>query len=137
MPPARTTPKDKVAAIVGGLTEEERDALLAELTVTPEQKISRKLSPRERVTAALMRERDHLDGCPVFEDLELGGARTEAYDETRPAIPARGIPPRAVAILRCLECGGTRYIDDRTVADVIREELVGDHVEAAGLDGTI
>jgi hypothetical protein len=136
MPPARTTPKAKAAKIAAGLTEEERAALLAELDVTPESKVRRALSPRERVTASLMRERDHLDGCPVFEDLELGGARTEAYDEVKPAQPARGIPPRPVAILRCLECGGTRYIEDRTVADVLREELAGGDAEG-DLDVTL
>ena len=119
------TAEAKASAIVGGLTEEQRDALLAELTANPTASAAaeRKLSPREIVTASLIRDRDHLDGCPAHDDPKLGAIRAEAYTDTRPAVPAKGKPAEPVAVIRCLECAGTRYIVGQTVESVLAEAL--------------
>lgn len=128
----------KTASLIAGLTEKERQDLLAELTVNPAAATLRHaLTSREKVTASLLRERDHLDGCPVFED-PMGGARTEAYDDTRPANPAQGVGPQPVAIIRCLECSGTRYINGSTVLQTLRSALAGaPDGDTDGLDGSL
>src|SRR5688572_6320437 len=74
--------------------------------------IDRELTAREKVLARLLRERDHLDGCPAIDDVRKASARTEAYGDTRPPIPTRGIGPKPVVVVRCVECGGSRYFDD-------------------------
>lgn len=133
----RTTSKAK--DLIAGLTEEQRAELLAELEAKPATPAGRlELTPRERVTAALLRERDHFDGCPVHGSEERAIARVEAYDEVRPAIPSKGQPATPCAVVRCIECGGMRYLDNTTVVDELRRALAGDDEVADGdLDGTI
>jgi hypothetical protein len=132
MPRATAKPKLDVTT----LSAEERAELLAELTATPADEVSmRELTPRERLVASLMRDRDHLDGCPAYRD-ERGGIRTEAYDELKPAIPSKGIPARPVAVLRCVECSGTRYFEDTNVKAVLLAELSSSG-EEVDLDGSI
>lgn len=114
---ARTTTK----TTAGALTPEELK-LLEELKARADQHgapdtVDRELTAREKVLATLMRERDHLDGCPAIDDVRKASARTEAYGETRPPIPARGLGPRPVVVVRCVECGGSRYFDDTTRPD--------------------
>lgn len=134
--PTRTNAKQKTAALAHGLTTEERDELLRELTANPASATARaELPPRERLIGSLLKERNHLDGCPVITD-ELGGLRCEAYDETKPAIPSKGEPAHNVAVLRCLECGGTQYVHKKTVAEVLSEALQ-DEAEDGELDGSI
>lgn len=98
--------------------------------------IGRELTAREQVLAGLLRERDHLDGCPAIDDVRKAAARTEAYGETRPPDPAKGLGPRPVVIVRCVECGGSQYFDDVTRPDeLILTEL--ERVAAVGDDGDL
>jgi hypothetical protein len=143
MAPGTQTKRKQARDLVAGLSEQERAELLAELA--DEQPgtvpVRRDLTPRERLIAGILRERDHLDGCPVFGAADRAIARVEAYDETRPAGPARPVP-EPVAVFRCLECGGSRYLDG-TVRDVLlaelRAELRAEGAEPADgdLDGTL
>lgn len=79
------------------------------------------LSERERVIRGLMDARDHMRGCPVQEGTDLG--RVEGYDAFRPPNPATGRPAATIAVVRCIECGGTSVLDDppRTIEEAISE----------------
>jgi hypothetical protein len=77
---------------------------------------------KERPEAAVIevaRAATHFRGCPVAEDpddLDLA-ARVEQYREVRPARIDRSsgipvpVPPSAVIVTHCCECGGLAYSD--------------------------
>jgi hypothetical protein len=69
------------------------------------------LSERERAIRALMDARDHSRGCPVGNGVELG--RVEGYDSRVPPNPALGQAAHEVAVIRCVECGGSTVLDGR------------------------
>jgi len=109
------TTKPPLAALPGGITEAQRAALLTELADDPTgaRVRARTLTPREAVVASLMRERDHLDGCPVPDDGKAS-AMVEAYEERAPAPgpqlrSAGAVPGSAVVVVRCIRCAGSRY----------------------------
>ena len=99
----------------GGITEAQAKKLLEELAADPTSAGSkpRTLTPRERVVASLLRERDHLDGCPVIDD-ETASAQVEAFEERSPApgpqLRNMGAGPGSpVVVVRCMSCAGSRY----------------------------
>jgi len=115
----RTTKTTDELTTPAGLAPAEAEALIAELEATPETTMeARELGPRERATAALLRERDHLDGCPsITDDLDVAGAvpLVEAYElvATAPASSLRraGVGPGdPVIVVRCLRCAGSRHL---------------------------
>lgn len=149
MPAARTTAPatrdedtdraadDTIVGRAAGLTPAQRAELLAELErldASPDTAIQeRDLTPREVVLGGFLRERDHLDGCPLIAGGDrLLAAFTEAYDQR--IVTSPGQAPSATASrlglksgdhithVRCLKCGGDRYGAGR-VSDVIRAEL--------------
>lgn len=141
MPPRQTTPtRPKVT--LNDLDDDARKALLAELEA--EQRRSdtvagiapdaaeRELTPREVAVRAILRERDHLDGCPVYGSTV---GRVEAYAATRPANPAAARPAQTMTVARCIECGGTRTLEG-DVATVLRATLEAAE-EPTDLDGSI
>lgn len=108
--------------------------------------IDRELSTRELVLAGALRDRDHFDGCPAIDDIRKGAARTEAYGDVRPPDPARGLGPRPLTVVRCVECGGARYFDGEGGApqydrpdDLIVAELErrAGHTDPATLDTSL
>lgn len=97
------------------LSDEERSALLEEAREASKRNPTdidgwAELAPREKVIRGLMDARDHMRGCPVQEGRELG--RIEGYDAWRPPNPATGRPPANIAVIRCIECGGSSVLDD-------------------------
>jgi len=136
----------------GGITEDQRAQLLAEIVTDPTgaRSKARTLTPREAVVASLMRERDHLDGCPVPDDGKAS-AMVEAYEERAPAPgpqlrSAGAVPGSAIVVVRCIRCAGSRYFvsgalahtpvgEGRHVSALIAETLTTS--EPAGLDTTL
>lgn len=116
MPPTTKTKADPLTADERKLLEELQARAAAASDDRPDS-IDRELTTRERVLGEYMRDRDHLDGCPAIDDKRRAAARTEAYGATRPPIPAQGLGPRPVVIVRCVECGGSRYADGITRPD--------------------
>ena len=139
-------------ALPGGITEGQRAALLAELVADPTgaRTKARTLTPREAVVASLMRERDHLDGCPVPDDGKAS-AMVEAYEERAPAPgpqlrSAGAVPGSAVVVVRCIRCAGSRYFVSTAPAHIPVGKglhvtaLIADTLtttEPAGLDTTL
>lgn len=120
--------RTKSETIIAGLTEEERAALLHDLEAERQSGevtgLERDLTPRERVIGALMRERDHMDGCPVH-GATRGTLKVEAYDAfvDAPGPPLRSIGARkgdTVTVTRCQECGGVRYYAGTVNANLAR-----------------
>ncbi len=138
-----TTTPTKAAARPGGLTKTEADKLLKELEADPTTAAkARPLSPRERVIGSLLRERDHLDGCPLADDPKAAASRVEAYEERTPAPGpqlrnAGAVPGSAIVVVRCMGCAGMRYFvseapaltptgEGRHVSHLIKTTLSGD-----------
>ena len=139
---ARTSTKPDLP---GGITQAQRDELLAAIQAerpdvdTP---TAAELTPRDLVVASLLKERDHLEGCP--------GARVEAYEERAiaPGPATRNIATAGdvVVVVRCITCAGVRYRRsplDRSVAlganrhvDAVIAQALKD-VEPEELDGTL
>lgn len=100
------------------------------------------LTPEQEAITGALRERDHLEGCP---ELEKRRGRVEAFTEAAIA-PTKGLvdrgvkPGETVVVVRCQECGGSRYIDGVTTVDAFidrrLEELAG-ITEPAELDNTL
>lgn len=96
------------------------------------------LSDREKAIRSLMDARDHMRGCPVQEGRELG--RIEGYDSRKPPNPAIGEPERFIAVVRCIECGGTTAFTrppqtlDEVLAGIDKPELEA-AVAGASSDG--
>lgn len=92
------------------------DELLAALEVetTTEVPVA-ELNARELEVTKLMRDRDHLDGCPVIDNPGYrGSARVEAYAETviapQPMLRALGLGKGDVVVAaHCMECGAQRF----------------------------
>ncbi len=141
-------------ALPGGITIKDRDVLLKALAADPTNKgaTTRSFTPRERVIASLMRPRDHLDGCPVFDD-ETASAQVEAYEELTPS-PGRSlrsqgaVPGSVVVVARCMTCSGTRYFlsavpahvgvgQGRHVSALITHTLTADGDATGDLDGSL
>lgn len=117
MATTRTPKNADETSTTAGLSPAEAEALRDELTATPEVvNESRALSPREKATAALLRDRDHLDGCPsIDDDGREAVALVEAYElvATAPssALKRQGIQPGdPVVAVRCLRCAGARHL---------------------------
>jgi hypothetical protein len=92
------------------------------------------LSDREQAIRDLMDARDHSRGCPVQEGTALG--RVEGYEARRPPNPALGKPEQWLAVIRCVECGGSTVYDGETEERPLEpfEDLVADKVdELAGV----
>jgi len=100
-----TTPPDLEAALLEELEAE---------TIT-EVPVATELTPRELEVAKLLRERDHLDGCPVIGNPGYrGSARVEAYAESiiapQPVTRSLGLGKGDVVVVaHCMECGAQRY----------------------------
>ena len=103
------------AELPGGITEGQAKKLLEELAADPTTAGAkpRTLTPREKVVASLLRERDHLDGCPVIDD-DKASAQVEASEDRSPApgpqLRKLGAGPGSpVVTVRCMSCGGDRH----------------------------
>lgn len=112
MPPA-TKPRRITLA---DLSDEDRKALLSEAREAARFNPTDvegydSLAPREKAIRGLMDARDHTRGCPVQEGTELG--RIEAYDAYKPRNPDTGEPARTIAVIRCVECGGSSVLADQ------------------------
>lgn len=88
------------------LRQQRRAEGLAPVEITPEQ----------IALAGVLRERDHLEGCPVPAAVD-GPARVEAYAEAAiapgPELRSVGVAPgETVLVIRCHGCGGIRYVGD-------------------------
>ena len=100
----------------GGITAKESAALLAALTSPPvdEGAKRRPLTPYERVVASLLRDRDHLDGCPI-RDADGQLAQVEAYEDRSPA-PGQvlrnqgAVKGSPVVVVRCMTCAAQRHV---------------------------
>jgi hypothetical protein len=79
------------------------------------------LPAREKAIRTLMDARDHLRDCPVQIGAELG--RIEGFDAEQPPNPAIGRPRRMIAVVRCVECGGSTVFKDPPLT--IEEALAG------------
>jgi len=141
------------AALIAGLTEQERAALLLELQRADASvgEAERDPTPRERLIADLLRERDHLEGCPIIEHSANPAGLVEAYEQISPAPPlalrALGVNPGDVVVVaRCLRCSGvhhyasvarpgTRFGDGQHVRALLTQRLTPQAV--AELDGTL
>lgn len=141
---ARSTATDKPKVTLADLDDAARAELLAELAAEAAKRnrevagievdgAERELSAREVAIRALLRDRDHLDGCPVYGST-LG--RVEAYEQVKPANPARAEPASTMTIARCIECGGSR-VRPGSVPEVLTEVLGAAGASAAELDGSI
>jgi hypothetical protein len=127
-----------------GLTAEEKAALREELeaelraagSTVPRGAEPRELTPRELAVRALLRERDHADGCPLIDSEERSAGRVEAYRAIRPARPDRGEPAKVLTTVRCIECGGDRTVDGEPAA-VLLAALGTTPVDGAELDATL
>jgi hypothetical protein len=98
---------------LGDLSDDDRAALLEEAREAARHNPTNvpgyeELSDQERLIRGLMDARDHLRGCPVQEGRTLG--RVEGYDGRKPPNPATGTPERRLAVIRCIECGGTSVL---------------------------
>ena len=142
----KRTTTAKAAELVAGLSPEERAELLAELEAEQRSNAEpwapgaqpRELTARERAIRELMRERDHTEGCPLIADASRTAGRVEAFDETRPRSADGSRPAMNVAVVRCVECGGARYLEDVTVREALIEALRdGAAPEADDLDGSL
>jgi hypothetical protein len=108
-------PVTKAKAItLADLTDEDRVKLLEEAreaakTNPTDVEGYNRLSDREQAIRGLMDARDHLRDCPVGVGKELG--RIEGYDSRVPPRPDLGQPERFVAVIRCVECGGTSVLE--------------------------
>lgn len=110
MPPA--TRKRRLT--LADLSDEDRKALLEDAREAARHNPTDvdgydELGEREKRIRELMDARDHMRGCPVQEGTTLG--RIEGYDAHKPPNPNTGAPGRVVAVIRCLECGGTSVFD--------------------------
>jgi hypothetical protein len=148
---ARAQTSPAVRELVAGLTEEERAELLLELAERPaDTGPPRDPTPRERLIADLLKDRDHLEGCPVLDGTSPAGL-VEAYEQISPAPPpglrALGVGPGDVVVVaRCLKCAGvhhyaspapagTRYGEGLHVRALLTQRLAP--AVAAELDGTL
>lgn len=113
-----TTTKTKTQELIAGLTVDERAQLLRDLAAEEARGdhtgAPRELTPRERVVGTFLRERDHMEGCPVH-GATIAPYKTEAYDAevTAPGTPVRALGAQAgdiVTVARCHGCGGIRYL---------------------------
>jgi hypothetical protein len=128
MPTTKTTKTTKTSAreLVAGLSDSERAELLAELraeqtATAAAELVERDLTPRERAIRELLRERDHLENCPLVEDERRAIGRVEAYNEVRPAnLKVGRMVPEPVTVARCIECGGSRLLEGRLEENLIR-----------------
>lgn len=142
---ATTTRKPKVS--IGDLSPEDKAALVAELRAEQAANAEpwapgaepRELTARERAVRLLLRERDHMDGCPLILDESRTAGRVEAYSEVRPANPARAEPAKTVTVARCIECGGARYMDGDVRTNIIAslEDHPGAGANTDTLDGSL
>jgi hypothetical protein len=134
MPTAPTKPKTTKADPVTGLTREQALEALQRLEERDVEAFGiRELSDEEKVMAAWLRDRDHLDGCPSITD-ERAGRLVEAYDEPiiapGPAVRSLGlVAGQTVLVARCLKCGGMRYF-----AETLRDKMIADLRRLAGDD---
>lgn len=113
------------------LSDEDRTKLLEEAREASKRNPTNvegyaELSEREQAIRGLMDARDHLRDCPVGLGRELG--RVEGYDSRVPPRPDLGQPERFVAVIRCVECGGS------TVLEAPLEEALEAHAAAAAID---
>lgn len=78
------------------------------------------MTERDERISRLLGVRGHLDGCPGEDD--LAATRVEAYELGRPVVErvhdpewdeSRDVVVRQdpVAVVRCVDCGGTRTYD--------------------------
>lgn len=122
------TTKTKTQDLIAGLTPAEvaqlRRDLAAEEARGGRDTIDRELTPRERVVGTFLRERDHMEGCPVH-GATSAPYKTEAYDAevTAPGAPLRAIGAQigdTVTVARCHGCGGIRYLLGTTRHNIAR-----------------
>jgi hypothetical protein len=126
MPQAKTiTGKDRTAPPAGTiepeagaapeLTDEEREFLEQRNRRREAASAIAELTVRDKVAHSLMRERDHLEGCPEYTAPgSKGGGRVEVYTQTvvspAPEVRALGLESGdTVTIVRCIECARMRY----------------------------
>jgi hypothetical protein len=97
------------------------------------------LTAFDKQVAALMRDRDHKEGCPAAEHAGHAGVmRVEAYAQhcvaPSPALKAMGVVGRregnllgdVVVVAHCLTCGELRYFAGHdSVEDLILSRLEG------------
>ena len=107
MPRTPTTAKPKTAEEAAKQALERRRARTAEGLAPAEVTIEQRAAARE------LRERDHVDGCPLI-DAPDAPARIEVYAERAaapgPALRREGIERGDfVVVVRCQMCGGLRY----------------------------
>lgn len=128
--------------------QEQAAAALAERQAAASAKLESTPGTIEaKAIAALMRERDHRDGCPVFAGTPGHGPdRVEAYERvvTAPSVELRSQGAQqgdTVITLHCLDCGSLRYFTDHesveAFTDHALEQLAGgspDEETAGGLD---
>jgi hypothetical protein len=101
MPPAKTAPK------LSDLTAEEREQLARELHATEQAEKEKIGLRRAEQLHGELRERDHLDGCPIYSGEQSAVGRMEAYAATKPHNPRTGSPEKALTVVRCIQCGGS------------------------------
>lgn len=107
MPPTAT--KTNPAATQAKLELEARRARkLLGLVIDPP-------TATDLAVGATLRDRDHREGCPA--GLPGGSSRVEAYAERviAPGPDARALRVgmgETLLVIRCRECGGTRYLGD-------------------------
>lgn len=76
---------------------------------------------REERLRALIRGRDHMEGCPG----EDGESRLEAHDSVQPPDPQQGrLQPRNMVVVRCLDCAGQRVHEDTTVHALVEVPIL-------------
>ncbi len=102
-----------------------------------------------QAVAAMMRERDHLEGCPVHRGQSgYGSDRVEAYEQRvtapSPGLTQNGVSPgETIVVLHCQECGQLRYFPQFTTRDEFLDasltQLAGEPEPepADDLDGTL
>ena len=135
MPQPRTAKR----ITLGDLSSEARKALLEEAREAAKHNPTdvagyAELTERERAIRDLMDARDHSRGCPVQEGTELG--RVEGMDAYRPGDPNTGRPPATIAVIRCVECGGSSVLDTppTDLETALARELEAVPAGAAGED---
>lgn len=124
MPPVKKVTLDQLddgtrAALKLELMEEQKDAEAAKAAAA---NVAGEL--RNRATAGLLDDRDHLRGCP--------GGRVESYASVRPARPADAIPKADVTVVRCVECGGSTVLEQPYPVTVAQIDQAVERLRDAG-----
>jgi hypothetical protein len=123
-PPADDAPAPPAtgerAISLDDLSDAQRAELLAELADRKEEvsnvrraRAAEESVDRTEAIRGLLDTRDHLRACP-------NDGRVELYPAPAPEDKKRGLPPREVTVVRCVECAGSTVIE-RRAAEVLAE----------------